>query len=188
MIRLETERLIIRDPEWSDFPSWHKLMSDAKTMYFLDDLRTYSEEDSRQNLSIAISEIFKSNRKKYFFAIEKRDSGEFIGSIGYTVLDDTPLGEIVGAGYFILPEYHGNGYTPEALRELLRFAFEENGVYRLETGCFVENHPSERVMQKSGLIREGYLKECAWHDGRLKDRVSYRLLKPEWMAGKVHAV
>ena len=76
MIRLETERLIIRDPEWSDFPSWHKLLSDAKTMYFLDDLRTYSEEDSRQNLSIAISEIFKSNRKKYFFAIEKRDSGE----------------------------------------------------------------------------------------------------------------
>lgn len=184
MIRLETERLIIRDPAWSDLPDWHRLMSDTKTMYYLDDIVTHSEEESRGNLSMAIDDIENPDRTKYFFAIEFKNSGNFVGTIGYTVLDNTFLGKIVHAGYFILPEHHGQGYTTEALRELLRFAFEDNNVYRFQTGCFAENRPSERVMQKCGLIRESYAKEFAWHDGQLKDRVSYRMLKHEWESGK----
>ena len=180
MIRLKTNRLIIRDPKWLDFLAWHRLMSDAQTMYYLDDLLTSSEEASHQNLSEAINEITNPDRMKYFLAIELQGNGEFVGTIGYTVIDNTPLGKIVHAGYFILPEYHGKGYTTEALKELLRFAFEDNDVYRFQTGCFAENHSSEKVMQKCGLICESYMKECVWHDGRLKDRVSYRLLKHEW--------
>ena len=183
MIYLETERLIIRDPAWPDLPGWHKLMSDPKTMYFVDDIMTRSEEESRQNLSEAISDIANPNRTKYFLAMQMKNNGDFIGTIGYTVINDTPVGKLVGAGYFILPEYHNKGYTTEALRELLRFAFEDNNVYRFETGCMVENRASEKVMQKCGLIRESYKKDCVWHDGRFKDRVSYRLLRQEWQAG-----
>lgn len=180
MIHLQTNRLIIRDPQKTDFADWHRLMSDAKTMYYLDDIMTHSKEESRLNLDEAISDISNKNRGKYFFAIEIAETGKFVGTIGYTVLHDTPIGKIVHAGYFILPEYNNNGYTTEALNELLRFAFEDNNVYRFQTGCFAENKPSERVMQKCSLIREGYAKECEWHDGCLKDRVSYRLLKNEW--------
>lgn len=180
MVRLRTKCLIIRDPSDTDFTGWHLLMSDANTMYYLDDIMTHSEEESRKNLNEAITDSTNTDRTKYFFAIELADSGEFVGIIGYTVMQNTQVGKIVHAGYFILPEYHGKGYTTEALQELLRFAFEDNDVYRFQTGCFAENRPSERVMQKCGLIRESYRKECAWHDGRLKDRVSYRLLKSEW--------
>jgi hypothetical protein len=37
-ICLETNRLRIRDPLISDLPGWHKLMSDAETMYYLADI------------------------------------------------------------------------------------------------------------------------------------------------------
>jgi inorganic pyrophosphatase len=70
----------------------------------------------------------------------------------------------------------------EAVRELLRFAFEDNGVYRVSTGCMTENRASERVMQKCGMIREAERKDFIWHDGRMKDRVEYRLLKNEWLS------
>lgn len=180
MIRFKTDRLIIREPKITDLADWHRLMSDPKTMYYLQDIMTHSLEESKENLLTAVSASQNPNRSQYFFAIEQKETGRFVGSIGYTVTASTPVGKNVHAGYFILSEYHGKGYVTEALKELLRFAFEKNDVQRFETGCLVENAPSERVMKKCGLIREGYFKACEWHDGRVKDRVTYRMLKSEW--------
>ena len=180
MIQLVTERLILRDPKLEDFNAWHRLMSDPKTMYYLDDLRTHSPEESLNNLNIAIEEASRLDRTKYFLAVELRETGAFLGSIGYTVEETTPQGSIVHAGYFFFPEYHGQGYATEALQEVIRFAFEENNVYYLKTGCIVENKASERVMQKCGLLKEAEHKACTLHDGRMKDRVFYGLLKEDW--------
>ena len=47
----------------------------------------------------------------------------------------------------------------EAFRELLRFAFEENGVCRVTTGCDRENKGSENVMIKCGMIKEADMKK-----------------------------
>ena len=183
MIKLKTNRLIIRDAKPEDFNGWHRLMSEPKNMYYLDDIMTHSPEESKQNLDAAIEEAMNPNRTKYFFAVELMETGAFIGSIGYTVEEVTPVGKIAGAGYFFLPEFQGKGYTTEAFKEVIRFAFEENDVFRLKTGCFSDNKASERVMQKSGLVKEAEYKSCAWHDGNMKDRVSYRLLRGEWLAG-----
>ena len=180
MIKITTERLIIRDPILTDFENWHRLLSDPKVMYFPDDIMTHSEDESRKNLLDAIEEVSKPDREKYFLVAETKGGSEYVGNIGYTVMSRTPRGKIVEMGYFILLEHHNKGYMTEAVTELMRFAFEEDNVYRIETGCYAENYPSERVMQKCGLIREAYMVECAWHDGRLKDRVSYRILKHEW--------
>ena len=180
MIRLITERLIIRDPLPTDIDAWHKLLSDAETMYYLQDILTNSFDESQQNLAVAVAESQNENRTKYFFAIEIKETGTFIGTVGYTVTQTTPVGKMVGAGYFILPEYHGKGYMTEAFKEVIRFAFEDNDVYRINTGCLVENCASERVMQKCGLIKEAEYKAYTWHDGQMKDRVEYRLLRDEW--------
>ena len=184
MIRLKTERLVIRDPLLTDLDDMHRLISDPETMYYLQDIMSHCLEDSRQNLATAVAEAQSPNRTKYFFNIEHREMGIFIGSIGYTVRRKTPLGKFVGAGYFILPQYRGQGYVTEAMHEVMRFAFEDDGVFRLETGCLAENIASERVMQKCGLIKEAERKQSVWHDGRMKDRVEYRLLKDEWLTVK----
>jgi len=184
MIQLITERLIIRDPLLTDIDSWHRLLSDVETMYYLQDILTHTLEESRQNLEIAVEESKSKNRKKYFFAIENKETGVFIGSIGYTVTEVTPVGKLVEAGYFILPEFHGKGYITEAFKTVIMFAFEDNGVYRISTGCLAENRASERVMQKCGLIKEAEFKSYVWHDGQMKDRVEYRLLREEWKLNK----
>ena len=185
MIRLKTKRLIIRDPLPTDIDDWHRLLSDSKTMYYLPDIMTLSLDESRRNLDAALDEARNTNRTKYFFAIENGETGAFIGTVGYTVTKTTPLGKFAGAGYFILPEYHGQGYMTEALNKVIRFAFEDDSVYRISTGCITENRASERVMQKCGLIKKAEYKSYTWHDGRMKDRVEYRLLKDEWMSRNV---
>ena len=181
MIHLNTNRLLIRDPLPTDINGWHQLLSDETAMYYLPDILTHSLIESRENLETAINESKSTNRTKYFFTIEHSETGAFVGSVGYTVTETSPLGKFVGAGYFILPKYSGWGYMTEALSEVIRFAFEDNSVYRISTGCLTENRASEKVMQKCGLIKEAEHKSYTWHDGRLKDRVEYRLLKDEWL-------
>lgn len=180
MIRFETERLIIRDFTKADFEDYYRLKSDPETMYYLQDIRLHTREAARADFDAVLKDQASSGRVFYFFHIEKKDTHEQIGSIGYTVTDRTPVGRLVHAGYFTYPEFWNNGYTTEAFRRVLEFAFEENDVYRVTTGCLAENRGSERVMQKCGLIREAEHVDYEWHDGRMKTRLEYRLLKHEW--------
>ncbi len=180
MIKLETPRTIIRDHSMEDLESHHQLFSDKKTMYYLQDISTDSLEESKANLEAAVNAINEPERKFYFLRIEEKGTNKHIGEIGYTVNEVTPFGKLVGMGYFIRPEYWGQGYTSEALREVIRFAFQEKGVFRISCGCIKENAGSEKVMIKCGLKKEAEFKSFVWHDGRMKDRVEYRLLKSEW--------
>ena len=180
MIKLETKRLIIRDPIIDDLESHHKLISNDKVMYYLQDIKTQSFEESKENLLSSIRESESEKRVFYFLKIIEKNSLIHIGDIGYTVTNFTPVGKFVHLGYFTYDTFWGNGYVTEAIKELIRFAFEENNVYRITTGCLLENIGSERVMQKCGFIKEAELIDFEWHDGKVKTRVEYRLLKNEW--------
>ena len=148
MIYLETERLILRDYREDDFSKYYQLKSDAKTMYYLQDIQMFTKEDAYEDFRKVLDDMKKPDRKFYFMHIELKKSHEQLGSIGYTVTDDTPIGKIVGAGYFIYPKFWGKGYTTEAFKRVIEFAFSDNNVYRISTGCLAENVGSERVMQK----------------------------------------
>ena len=180
MIELFTERLVIRDYVIEDLENHHKLLSDNTVMYFLQDIKTENIEESKENLINVLRDQESKERIFYHFFVETKDSKEFIGGIGYTVSDNTPYGKLVHMGYFILQEYWNKGFTTEALKRVIEFAFKENNVYRIHTGCIKENIFSEKIMQKCGFTKEAEFKEYVFHDGKLKDRVEYRMLRNEW--------
>lgn len=180
MYFLETERLILRDYKETDREAYFKLKSDKKTMYYLQDIELHTKEEAETDFDNVLADMKSDDRRFYFFHMETKEMHEQVGSIGYTVMDNTPYGKIVHLGYFTYPEFWSNGYVTEALKRILEFAFKENGVYRVSTGCLKENKGSERVMQKCGMIKEADKKEYEYHDGKMKDRVEYRLLKNEW--------
>ena len=181
MIRLETPRLILRDYLPSDEEEYYQLKSNPKTMYYLQDIMLHSPEEAHVDFANVLQDMAKPDRKFYFLRVELKN-GVQLGTVGYTVKSHTPLGKLVDAGYFYLPEFWGQGYGSEAFREVLRFGFQEDGVYRFTTGCLKDNVGSERVMQKCGLIKEAEHVDWEWHDGRMKTRLEYRLLLPEYLA------
>ncbi len=180
-ITLHTRRLTLRDHRMDDLATHHDLMSDGKVMYYLKNLETKTLEETRDNLLQCIDEINKPERTKFFLRIELQNTRELVGEIGYTVTQITPVGKLVSLGYFTYPRFWNCGYVTEAVKEMIRFAFEENDVYRVSAGCIKDNAGSERVMQKCGMIKEADYREYTWHDGKLKDRVEYRILKNEWL-------
>lgn len=153
---------------------------DAETMYYLQDIQLHSVEEARRDFAEVLSDMKSPERKFYFCHMELNDTHEQVGSIGYTVGADTPVGKLVHLGYFTYPRHWGNGYTSEALKKVLEYAFTQDNVYRVTTGCLAENKGSERVMQKNGLIKEAEHIDYEWHDCKMKTRLEYRLLKHEW--------
>ncbi|MBL4932019.1 GNAT family N-acetyltransferase [Clostridium paridis] len=180
MIKLETERLIIRDHIGEDINSLHGLISNNEAMHYLPEIRTNTLDESKENLYEAIKEANLENRTKFFFGIIIKETNEYVGEMGYTVIIDSEEGKVVNLGYFILPKFWGKGFVTEAAREVISYAFSQEDIIKIETGCIAENVGSEKVMKKLGMIKEGEFKQHILLNSKLLDRVEYRLLKKEW--------
>ena len=180
MIHLETDRLILRDYVTGDFDDYYRLKTDDQTMYYMNDIKLDSIEAAKEDFANVMEDMARTDRRFYFLHMELKETHEQVGSIGYTVTDNTPAGKLVHMGYFTYPEFWGNGYTSEALKKVIEYAFTEDNVYRITTGCLAENIGSERVMQKCGMIKEAEHVDWEWHDGKMKTRLEYRLLRSEW--------
>jgi [ribosomal protein S5]-alanine N-acetyltransferase len=181
MISIETNRLIIRDHIAEDLLPLHSLLSNEQAMYYIPDLRIENLKESNANLSVAINEANLKVRGKYFFAIIMKNTNEYVGDIGFTVMISSPYGKIVNLGYFSLPRFWGKGVITEAAEAVVDFAFKDAGVFKIETGCIKDNVGSERVMQKLGMIKEAELKMHVWLNNKLFDRLEYRMLREEWL-------
>lgn len=107
MIYLETERLILRDYREDDFDEYFRLKTDEKTMYYLQDIQLFSKEEADEDFQMVLEDMKKLDRKFYFLHMELKESHEQVGSVGYTVTDNTPAGKLVHAGYFTYPKFWG---------------------------------------------------------------------------------
>jgi len=172
-----TERLIIRDNIESDLEEHHRLMSDPEIMSYISDIQTHSYEESKKNLAFSIEESQSNERTCYFFAIINKNTSEYIGATGITVLEKNDTGCNVELGYFILKEHWGKGYTTEAAQAVIDFAFNQLKVHKISTGCVYENSGSENIMKKLGMTKEAHLTKHVLHKDQWKDRVEYALFR-----------
>lgn len=182
MIYMVTERLIIRDYMEEDTEAAHNLFSNPEIMYFTPESKTDNLFETKKVIFEAMMQAQLENRTKYYFAILLKDTETFIGEIGLTVAAEAPEGKVVNLGYYLHKDYWGKGYITEACVEVLDFAFQDIHVYKVSAGCLQDNKGSEKIMQKIGMIQEGHFVQHILFDGKLRDRVDYRLLKQEWEA------
>ena len=83
-------------------------------------------------------------------------------------------------GYWIDEAHAGNGYVPEALVAVSRFAFEELRLHRLQVAIIPRNRASRRVVEKLELRDEGVAVRYLAINGRWEDHIRYALTAEEW--------
>lgn len=158
MIRLTTKHLLIRDHTAEDLEEHFALLSNQQTMRYLPELLAETREAANQNLLLSIKEAKSEARTKYFFAIMLQATGKLIGSIGYTVTAANGQEKVVNLGYFLSKEDRQHGYATEAAEKVIEFAFLNNNVVKIETGCLAENKASESHDQSRHDKRRGIKK------------------------------
>jgi RimJ/RimL family protein N-acetyltransferase len=72
----------------------------------------------------------------------------------------------------------------EALVELVRFAFTDLNLNRLEADIDPRNTASARSLERLGFTREGYLRERWIVGDEVSDTALYGLLQREWQAAR----
>lgn len=103
----------------------------------------------------------------YDFAIECKETGKMIGTVGFTSFDLPNHSAEVG--YVVSPVYQGKGYATEALQRVISFGFHVCGLVRISAVCMKENTASLRVMEKCGMKREGLLRSAVYAKGKMND-------------------
>ena len=83
-------------------------------------------------------------------------------------------------GYWIGEDFAGQGYVPEGLVVLARFAFEDLRLHRIQVAIIPRNRNSRRVVEKLGLREEGLAERYLEINGVWEDHVRYALTSEEW--------
>jgi RimJ/RimL family protein N-acetyltransferase len=96
--------------------------------------------------------------QSYHWTIVRKEDQELMGMINARV--ENHKWQI---GYVLARAYWGKGYMTEALRKLVAWALEQPEISRIWSVCDIENRASGRVMEKSGMRREGTLPRWSVH-------------------------
>lgn len=146
---LETERLILREFEDSDFADLAEILQDPQVMYAYE--HDFSDADVRGWLDRQ-----KARYRQYGFglwAAIRKDTGEMVGQAGLTMqpCEDRQVLEI---GYLLKKRFWHMGYAREAAAGCKRYAFEVLDVDRVYSIIKTDNAASIRVAQSIGMERE----------------------------------
>lgn len=77
----------------------------------------------------------------------------------------------------------GHGLGSEAVRLLLRFAFEDLNLHRVQLHVFADNVAAICVYEKAGFVREGVLRQAAHIGGKYVDVVVMGILREDYARG-----
>ncbi len=105
--------------------------------------------------------------------------GSFCGEINLNAVQRGPF-QSAYLGYWIDEEQAGRGYTPEGVVLLLRFAFEELNLHRVQISIVPRNHSSLRVVGKLGLRDEGIAQRYLEINGVWEDHLRFAITAEEW--------
>lgn len=170
---LTTERLLLRRFRETDWKDLLEVRGNPNVVKYLDTTLLVTQGDA-----LLLMEKYNDWNDGMKYAIELSSERKVIGGIGvFHINAKHRFGTI---GYDINEKYWRKGFATEALTALINYCFGEKGLNRLEAHVHVENHPSQRLLEKLGFQREGLQRENFLIDGRFYNCYLYALIKSEW--------
>lgn len=157
-MELTTERLLLRPWKESDAESLYEYAKDPK----VGPIAGWPVHTSVENSRKIIRDVLSAEET---YAVCLKENGKAIGSIGLMIGTDSNLdlsdseGEI---GYWIGVPYWGQGLIPEAVKELLRYGFEDLKLEIIWCAYFDGNNKSKRVHEKCGFTYHHTNKDVYW--------------------------
>jgi RimJ/RimL family protein N-acetyltransferase len=178
-------RLLLRRYRPCDITMYYQMLhNNAKHLYeflpsFLVNLR--GEEDIKTWFDKQNTEWDALNL--FIFGAWDKSTGVYVGESYLANPDwDVPRIEV---GYFLVKEFKGKGYATESANAVIRYAFEQLKVLRIDLRCAADNMASIQVAKRCGFTQEGCFRQHhRKKDGALVDTLWFGLLLSEWQSMK----
>ena len=154
MVKIETERLFLREMLEDDFEALRRVLGDADIMRHY----PYEFDDERIRSWVA------RNRERYsifgfgLWAVCRKDTGEMIGDCGLTmqIIDGQIRPEI---GYHIRADHQRQGFAAEAARAVRDWTWKNTPFRAVYSYMKAENIPSIRTAMAYGCEYAGEFRD-----------------------------
>lgn len=207
-ITLRTERLVLRPFEERDEAAVAEACDDPDIQRFVPVPEPYTLKDAEEFVRNTSRNGWRDDTM-YNFGLFTRDGGGepggeadgeaaareaggeaggeggvLIGSMGLVRLELLRTAERQAElGFWTARGHRRKGYTAEAGRAVVEWAFSVLGVERLEWVAQVENEGSRAVAQRLGFVEEGIQRARIVHRGTRRDARIAALLPSDWGYG-----
>ena len=163
---ITTSRFSLRSPSESDIPAIFEATRDP---HFNEGMVWDPPESHEELLAFHQSSLREwKEGTRYLFSIYMKDSNTLCGRISLRLEGaEEHRSKEWSIGYFTLPSFQGKGVMSECVAALLRVAFEDLAIPRIEASYAVWNEASKRVLTRNGFLfdrhtLEGFKKRGEW--------------------------
>ncbi|HEY7166859.1 MAG TPA: GNAT family N-acetyltransferase [Candidatus Binatia bacterium] len=167
--RLQLRKPLVRDAE----VIFQQYAQDSEVTRYVSWRSHATVEETRQFLRSCL-DAWKESKSFHWVIVRKGDQ-QLAGMISARV--ENHRWEL---GYVLARPFWGHGYMTEVVKEIIEWAFRQPEIYRVWAVCDIDNVASARVMEKSGMSREGTLQRWSVHpnvSAEPRDSFCYAIIK-----------
>jgi [ribosomal protein S5]-alanine N-acetyltransferase len=176
-------RVLLRPLSVGDFPAWTEVRTrNAGWLLRWEPRRLPGQPDvttDRDAFAVRCSARERERQLGTGYGFGVFVDGCFAGEINLSAIQRGPF-QSAYVGYWIDERHAGQGYTPEALVVLARFAFDDLRLHRVQIAIIPRNSASRRVVEKLKLREEGVAERYLEINGVWEDHVRYAITSEEW--------
>lgn len=174
MTFIRSDRLTYRPLTTADWPFFLALNQDRNVMQHISDERS-AMEIRTQSFEPRLQPWRKGCH--HWLCLVMRETGSDV-PVGVTGFIDRGA-DIAEVGFILAAAFHGKGLGSASLRDIARFAFNEQGYRKLTATVTAGNEASRRTLQRVGFHQEGTLRQNYFLQGRWQDDWVFGLLPVE---------
>lgn len=174
MQTLETERLILRTVSLDDLNDFFEYCKNPK----VGRMAGWEPPTTKESFEPVIQKFIDNDNT---WAIVCKDNNIVIGAVHLT--PDQNRGNYYAKyiSYSLSEEYWGKGYMTEAVKRVIKYAFEEMNIDLLTAFHFPDNTRSKGVILKCGFQYEVTISQGSKiYNGEVFDSVCYSILKSDY--------
>jgi RimJ/RimL family protein N-acetyltransferase len=178
LFRGETVRLAVEDPS-VEAKVWSQWFRNSEFMLLMDTDPPIllSEKNIRDRLE---KDLEEEHADVFYSMIRTIKDDRLIGFLALfkTFWNHGDAWVAIGLGE---ADCWGKGYGSEAMRLLLRYAFDELNLHRVTLGVFEYNSRAIRSYQKVGFVEEGRIRGEFLRQGKRWDMIFMGILREDWI-------
>jgi len=167
----------LRQPLWADYDDWATLRRANR-----EHLTPWEPSWNAAHLTrpsyrarLASFKTMVAGDKGYPFHIFRADDDQLVGACNLTHVKRGSL-QSAHIGYWVAAEYARKGFARAAIGGVLRYAFEELGLHRINAAVGLDNTASIQLLKNCGFHEEGLAREYLKIDGAWVDHLIYAKL------------
>ena len=169
---LHSNRLRLRKISPEDVNEVFAIRSNAEVMRYIPRPLAVTTQDALDHINLVNKGVAENTSINWAITLAPND--KLIGMI--CLIRMQPENFRTEVGYILSPDYHQQGIMDEALKIVIKYAFEELKFHSLEALIDPENTASEQLLVKNNFVKEAHFKEKTFFNGVFLDDVIYSLI------------